>query len=412
MSAPSPTPPGAVPGGTPGSGTIADAAAPDPTTAAGAAAAAPAGSGPVNRLDSLTGLRFFGALAVVLLHTIANRSLNDPIVSIPGLSRVAELGYLGVTFFFMLSGFVLTWNARARDTKRAFYRRRFARIYPLHLATALAALAATLATGGLVTAGTTIACLLLVQTWVNDPSVYFGLNGVSWSLSCEMFFYLVFPFVVPSLLRWGRRGRAVFAGSVGAAMLLVAVLVLTIPGWLPVGRYIWISPLFNIGLFFIGMTLALVVKDARLHVPGGLPTATLAVAVALMLITVLSPNGPLSRPMATVIVAPAIALLLVAAATRDASGRRSWLGSRPMVSLGEWSFALYLTHPLVRGAFLLAGAENVGGVRGILLEIGFVLTAIAVSGLAFILYERPLEKWLRPRSRPKPAPTSAAVATA
>jgi peptidoglycan/LPS O-acetylase OafA/YrhL len=44
---------------------------------------------------------------------------------------------VGVSSFFALSGFVLTWSLRAADTKRAFYRRRFARVYPLHFLTLL-----------------------------------------------------------------------------------------------------------------------------------------------------------------------------------------------------------------------------------------------------------------------------------
>lgn len=115
------------------------------------------------RLDSLTGLRYFAALAVVLLHTVANRYVDAPLVDIPLLGRPVEVGYLAVAFFFTLSGFVLAWNARSADTKRAFYQRRFARVYPMHLLTALVAGTAILLAGGGLTVGGIIALLLLVS---------------------------------------------------------------------------------------------------------------------------------------------------------------------------------------------------------------------------------------------------------
>ena len=77
-------------------------------------------------------LRFVAALAVVLLHVTASRVNPEPLVDLGSAAgRVAELGYLGVTFFFALSGFVLTWSASGRRlSPAAFFRRRFARVYP------------------------------------------------------------------------------------------------------------------------------------------------------------------------------------------------------------------------------------------------------------------------------------------
>jgi peptidoglycan/LPS O-acetylase OafA/YrhL len=89
---------------------------------------------PARRLDSLTGLRILAALGVVLIHSVKNPSSQKPLTVIPGLQSVASVGYLGVTFFFVLSGFVLTWSARRGGHAKSFYQKRFARIAPLSLA--------------------------------------------------------------------------------------------------------------------------------------------------------------------------------------------------------------------------------------------------------------------------------------
>lgn len=88
----------------------------------------------MQRLDAITGLRWWAAFAVFLFH-VRN------IVPLPGpVAEVAQFGYLGVAFFFVLSGFVLTWSWRPDVDKRTFYWRRFARIYPLNVVTLLLAI--------------------------------------------------------------------------------------------------------------------------------------------------------------------------------------------------------------------------------------------------------------------------------
>src|SRR5689334_18623603 len=87
------------------------------------------------RIDSLTGLRFLAAGAVLLHHTFAPTILNPGVVRLPGTRHLAVVGYVGVTAFFVLSGFVLAWSWDDRRTKAGFYGRRFARVWPLHALT-------------------------------------------------------------------------------------------------------------------------------------------------------------------------------------------------------------------------------------------------------------------------------------
>ena len=86
------------------------------------------------RLDSLTGLRWWAAFAVFCYHMMS-------FAPVPGLGAVARFGNHGVAFFFLLSGFVLTWSAGISGTAVAnFYWRRLARIYPAHVLALLVAI--------------------------------------------------------------------------------------------------------------------------------------------------------------------------------------------------------------------------------------------------------------------------------
>lgn len=95
------------------------------------------------KLPSLTGLRFFAALLVFGFHiTLSSSPIppNDPInlFADPEVARVAEqiflvTGYVGVSFFFVLSGFLLAWAAKPDEKLTAFWRRRVMKIFPNHI---------------------------------------------------------------------------------------------------------------------------------------------------------------------------------------------------------------------------------------------------------------------------------------
>ena len=87
------------------------------------------------RLPSLTGLRFAAAFLVFGFHAhiegiVAAGATRDV------MDWVFGPGAAGVSFFFVLSGFVLTWSVRPGETAWRFWRRRIAKIYPNHAVTA------------------------------------------------------------------------------------------------------------------------------------------------------------------------------------------------------------------------------------------------------------------------------------
>lgn len=147
------------------------------------------------RLDALTGLRCFAALNIVFFH------FSNPLW-FGFMAPVVNAGYLSVSFFIMLSGFVLAYNyaGRAREgklSKKRFWLARLTRLYPVYLLslalgweTFLGERAAH--THGMFWAGAVLTPLLL-QGWIPEIAT-FG-NTPAWTMSAEAAYYLIFPWV-------------------------------------------------------------------------------------------------------------------------------------------------------------------------------------------------------------------------
>lgn len=156
------------------------------------------------KIHALTSVRFFAALYVVLFHIMYSAASNNP------FQRVMALGYVAPYFFFLLSGYILSFVYLRSENpvdNRRFYIARFARIYPCLLLTALAdipfALMARVSANGLRVAWEHVIGLLGISVFMLQMAVHTGanLNGPSWSLSVEVAFYLTFPFIGPLLWR-------------------------------------------------------------------------------------------------------------------------------------------------------------------------------------------------------------------
>ena len=131
----------------------------------------------VKHLKALTGLRFVAALAVFVHHTRGHFGLPK---------SVFPLGAAGVSFFFVLSGFILTYVYYDRLKTRAeiwrFYFTRWARIWPLHIVTLVLFLFVVQNSLG-EEPWKVIGSALLVQSWIPNFEWVFAGNGVSWSIS-------------------------------------------------------------------------------------------------------------------------------------------------------------------------------------------------------------------------------------
>ncbi len=168
-------------------------------------------------IKPLQGLRALAFLGVFLNHSVGG---------------MACTGAAGVSVFFVLSGFLMTysyWDSAKLNGKLsliegiAFAWRKIRKLYPLHICMTAFAVAYSLVLGidrsiphFLTEIGINV---LLLQAWIPASEYYFSLNAVSWYLSAALFTYMVFPFALP-LIRKAAFGRAHFLPT---AILLLLI---------------------------------------------------------------------------------------------------------------------------------------------------------------------------------------------
>jgi peptidoglycan/LPS O-acetylase OafA/YrhL len=350
----------------------------------------------VRRLPSLTGLRFAAAFGVFGYHFAPHLAGDAHTV----LGEVFARANSGVSFFFILSGVVLTWSRGPGDTPRRFYQRRFARIYPDYLAAWVLTLLGLAYQGRMFDFPAGGLSLLLIQSWVPRFNIFLGWNGVSWTLSCEAFFYLVFPFIVGKVERL-RRPLVLVPFLCLPTLLLGAIGLVRYPHSQPV-TLIWLQsilPPVRLCEFVVGIVLAVELRR------GTLPKVPLwAAGVALAGIYALFSWGPLYWLVVPVFI-PFLALVIVAAAQRDMGGRSTTWSWRPLVLLGERSYAFYLLHQLIIRVW--AGADHhrtsqISSVGvGLLWFVVVLAVAVAAASALFKVVEVPLERRLRGSSVPR-----------
>lgn len=346
------------------------------------------------RLHSLTGLRYFAALAVVLVH-VASEFVDSSMVA-----TATGYGYVGVTFFFLLSGFVLTWSYSAQPVVR-FWWLRFSRIWPLNMALMVVWFTVVVERAHLPGPVHQAAAVLMVQAWDPRRSVYFVGNFVSWSLSCEMFFYLMFPFAIMLIRRLALRGIAVVATSTTSLMLFLP---LTLSAVVTDEQFRWlfyIFPPYRFCEFLLGMLAARAVM-LGLRVPSarwGRIGATGGLALLAVLITwsTLDTGEALSRPLVALLAIPFLVLLLTSSVTLEMSAGGRLLGRAPLVRLGEWSFALYLVHePLFQVTQRWGWWDGSEGVVARVTRLFvFLLVATVLAAVLHYVVERPAERLMR-----------------
>jgi len=373
---------------------------------------------PRPRLPALTSLRFFAALHVVFFHFLAFKILTNQ----SWLGQISSIGYVGVSFFFVLSGFILVYTYAGRDTSaRAFWRARFARIYPAFAFSLLltgpffffAVLMLKIPFFEWSSAHLRIVVFLvplLLQAWV--PLAALAWNSVAWSLSDEAFFYLLFPFLKKRFLQIGIPGLAVVALVCwGVSLAMSWAYVLRNPDHLQImdadvfGAF-WMNavkfhPLARLPEFLLGMACGAIflksrmdensenaraVSDPKLALP-------LVLAGLLIAATVAHYSGQIPYPVLhTSLLAPAFAAIIYGFALRPRWGAP--LAWRPLVFMGDASYSLYLLHSFFLGPFFFTqtGAPRHRGPGWYVL---YFVIALGISGLVYRFIEEPSRRKLR-----------------
>lgn len=350
------------------------------------------------RLDWVDGLRGMAVLMVVLSHAFQAYLLSVP-----------AIGAQGVSLFFVLSGFCLSYAPlRRRNEQRAtwFGLRRFAlarcrRILPPYYAALAVFVPLNLlftrlgwiwpGASGTPSAGDIIAHRLLLHNF--NPSWVLTIDGPMWSLATEWQWYLVFPLLLWLCIRHPR-----------TAVLLSFVIALNCT-FLPLLSFMGAGQFVPVRLveFCLGILAARAVVEERRIPP--LPIIGLVSVAGLVVINV-GVASPVVLSLYYPICGIAFAglILLTARASRLCTAI-SW---SPLVRLGVISYSVYLIHyPVLTGVqrLLHSWPPWAAGMLG----LGI---ALPISYGFFLVVERPLLRHEPRRAAPAAMPETLSASNA
>ncbi|HTX39593.1 MAG TPA: acyltransferase [Bryobacteraceae bacterium] len=337
-------------------------------------------------IRALTGVRFLAAFHVVCFHYASGP------IGLPFARHIIENGWMAVNLFFILSGFVLTYNYAERQlAAQTFWVARFARIYPAYLlgfVLIAPAVAVRLGSHPMKLLGCAAATGGLVQGWF--PSIALTWNGPGWSLSSEAFFYLLFPFLLPVCARLSdKKLLLAIILSCGVEIAIPAIDILAYGS--KYGHAILYMPIFRLPDFILGiMTAQVYLRGWRNFPARGM---LFAVSMALAVFTaVLFPVVPADfrAPLAT----PLFALMVYSLAG-DRGLLARFLACRPIYALGDASYSVYILQSPIMAYYLYftqRSAATLSVSRAPLGWGGFILYSAILIGLSLGCYtyiERP-----------------------
>jgi peptidoglycan/LPS O-acetylase OafA/YrhL len=400
-------------------------------------------------IPALDGLRFMAAMLVAGGHYMTFEG-GGP------LSEIVEtLTGLGMTLFFVLSGFVIHYNYSTtvvrRGGLRTFFVARFARLYPLYILLflfdfAYTGLTARTACGhigapdgqwlGLIT------YLTLTQSWfytvicrASLAYQYGPIASVSWSISVEVFFYLVY--VVVAILIARRKwlpGAVIGLAAATFGLIVVYFLVCwhyadaidriglavfgpmastasgyenSLQRWL-----FYINPVARLGEFMAGLAAAhlyLAQRDRSTAISPATGSAlTLvamlaAIAVHLWLYVAIAPGNSFIGRVASPLYGPLVAVAMYLIARYDTPWSRL-LSQHLLVRGGEASYSIYLLHEIVPSAFKRLGLQSTDLATAWVTWAGMLVVLVLISLVSYALIERPARMKLRALLAPQGAP--------
>ncbi len=350
------------------------------------------------RLHNIQALRGIAAMAVVIAHLFIMEVKYSPDQV---LGKWTEYGGIGVDLFFVISGFIMVYVTGATEQKRGvkgagtFLFARLSRIYPLYWLVSFALIGLYILRPDMISSSQSAppnipASLLLI------PHGKAPLLAVGWTLMYELFFYLVFAlslFLSRRFLPWFLAIWAFitlggyYIGLAGYGQDLLSLAPLSIA----------FSPL-NIE-FIVGASAALLLQhESKIAPPesrnihiflAAIATLSLGLTIGAMVINDSFIIDKFSRRVLAF--CPMVYLMVFSLARLDLQGVHM---PKPLRILGDWSYAIYLTHVLtltvIGRIWKRFNAE--GPLDNILVLIVMIIAVITVGGLTYVFFERPMLK--------------------
>ena len=333
------------------------------------------------RLVTISVVQFFASVCILARHYSYFLKPDFPIIA-------SAVGHVTFTdYFFCCSGFFMHYVYSGKQSVELgpLLKKRFAKLYPLHLATTLFYVVILLASAHMGSLGTTRSgwdCLL--------PTVFlthaFGtvdrqcLNYPSWFLSALFALYVAYPAI--RLLM--RKTGAFSVVAIVAVVLIVCEAGYRFDGWLH-----WSALTYNFGIvrgiptFLAGVLIAEFLPAIESRVTNFWP------AYAVFVLAVASMMAGLD-PLFCYGVLPVALVALLAGA--EAHGANSFLRSPKIVQVGAWSFPLYLVHVPIAAVVLNFLFVRYLRLEGVALLVAAVATAAIAIATSYVLH-KVLDDW-------------------
>ena len=318
----------------------------------------------------------------------------------------------GVSFFFVLSGFILThvYTSKPIPPYFRFVTLRAGRLWPIHAFAVLLLVISALTPLAIVRADSITFdgdgifnrwyVLAMNLAMVHSLSPYlvhlFSWNSVSWSISTEFGFYLVFPFLIVGIEKtWGCK-LAAAAGLVVMMLVVDRLFNLTRGSGPDELMWTYANPFFRGFEFCLGMA-AYVLWHRHVRNVDFPPWIWTIVEAAMIVIVIAWLYSDLFNRVNAIVFTKRwfevagsswvfAALIVTFASGRGIIGR--FLGLWPCVFLGEISYSIYMLHHILMKAFFSHDLLNAG-------EIIFFGVLIIVSALGYMLIECPARNAVR-----------------
>ena len=337
-------------------------------------------------INQLTFTRFLAASLIVLLHFGAFLKEKN----IYFINAIWEHFNLGVSYFYVLSGFVMytAYSNKNNLNLKSFYIKRFSRIYPLHILCLVFIISVNffyisdynipkLAIGS---------HLVLIQSWI--PRTVLTLNAPAWSISVEMFFYLLFPIFFALIKKYNF--KIIFLSIV--AFNIINQIIFNYYyfseyyiGFKPDGYFLFYNPLLHLNSFLIGILFGYIYKKNTLkksnydkHI---FLTLILLISFIFICKDIFIHNGFFAIPFG----------ILIILISNNTGKITEIFNNKYLIYLGNISFALYLLQmPVFRFSSELFKYLNLNN-KSVNFFISFSLLII-ISSLVYNYFEKPIQK--------------------
>ncbi len=344
-----------------------------------------------NYIPQLTFPRFLAASLVVIYHY---GSHTFPFNS-GFLKEIISQGSIAVSFFFFLSGLVLSLNYFHDDTLsfKGFMWRRIARIYPIYLfAFILTLVSAMLLRNAYPKGFSVILQLLCLHAW--NPGTCLEINYPGWSISVEMFLYLLFPVVIFLFRKMKMKTIWIWVIAVwiaSAGLHIFMEFKLYNPDSIAPGEFILYFPLWHLNSFLFGIGTGVLIKNSRdlLLEKSLLPFGIFTTGLVLMLLILGTEN--FIRPHIHNGLLSPLYLMLTLGLALDKTVFSRIIGRPELVFLGDISYGIYIMQFPVY--LLFTKVLEIESVNGKYFYIYFIVLVVVCS-ITYYLIEKQFRKIL------------------